>query len=77
MYRTVQDDNSIKPLSFSELGFKERQHLQESIAKYSSCVGEDLLIIQKELARFSDTNDESTFLWPHNYQAPRRISDGL
>ena len=28
--------------------FKERQHLQEWIAKYPSCLGEDLLVIQFE-----------------------------
>lgn len=46
MFRIDKDDNSIKPLkarSFLELGFKERQNLQEWIAKYPSCLGEDLL----------------------------------
>jgi len=42
------------------LGFKERKHLQERFAKYPSCLDEDLLIIQKKLAGFSDTNDEGT-----------------
>ncbi|SIR24654.1 hypothetical protein SAMN05421641_13313 [Paracoccus thiocyanatus] len=74
MFRVDKDDNSIKPLKalcFSELGFKERQHLQEWIANYPSCLDEDQLIIQKELAGFSDINDEGTFLRLHRYQAPR------
>ncbi len=44
MFRVDKDDNSIKPLKalcFSELGFKERQHLQEWIANYPSCLDED------------------------------------
>jgi len=65
MFRIDKGDNSIKPLrarSFSELGFKERQHLQEWIAKYPSCLGEDLLIIQKEFAGFSDTQERLDLL---------------
>ncbi|SMX51032.1 hypothetical protein [Actibacterium lipolyticum] len=74
MFHIEKNDNSIKPLkgrSFSELGFKERKHLQERIAKYPSCLDEDLLIIQKKLAGFSDTNDEGTFLRLHEFHAPR------
>lgn len=65
MFRIDKDDNSIKPLkarSFLELGFKERQNLQEWIAKYPSCLGEDLLIIQKEFAGFSDTQERLDLL---------------
>lgn len=65
MFRIDKGDNSIKPLksrTFSELGFKERQHLQEWIAKYPSCLGEDLLIIQKEFAGFSDTQERLDLL---------------
>lgn len=75
MFRIDKDDNSIKPLkarSFSELGFKERQHLQEWIAKYPSCLGEDLLIIQKEFAGFSDTQAASGL-----GQVPPRREAGL
>jgi len=53
------------------LGFKERKHLQERFAKYPSCLDEDLLIIQKKLAGFSDTNDEGTLLRLHEFHAPR------
>ena len=65
MFRIDKEDNSIKPLrarSFLELGFKERQHLQEWIAKYPSCLGEDLLVIQKEFAGFSDTHERLDLL---------------
>jgi hypothetical protein len=37
------------------LNFRERAHLQEWIAKQPSCLGEELLIIQKEFADFSDS----------------------
>jgi hypothetical protein len=65
MFRIDRDANAIQPLkarSFSELGFRERQHLQEWIAKYPSCLGEDLLIIQKEFAGFSDTQERLDLL---------------
>ena len=55
-----RESNSIEPLAsraFWELGFNERNHLQEWVAKRPSCLGEDLLIIQKEFAGFSDTRE--------------------
>ncbi|HYH16097.1 MAG TPA: DUF4268 domain-containing protein [Flavisolibacter sp.] len=57
--------NSIKALekkSFSDLGFKERAHLQEWIAKNPDCLGEKLLIIQKEFNGFSDTYERLDLL---------------
>jgi len=65
MYKIDKDTNEIVPLqsrSFSELGFKERVHLQEWIAKQPSCLGEDFLIIQKEFAGFSDTQERLDLL---------------
>ena len=59
MFRIDAQSNSIVPLTvrtFSELGFRERNHLQEWIAKSPSCLGEELLIIQTEFSGFSDTN---------------------
>ena len=38
----------IESKSFSELGFKEREHLQEWLANEPNALGEELLIIQKE-----------------------------
>ena len=65
MYRIDEKANAIQPLearSFSDLGFKERTHLQEWIAKYPSCLGEDLLIIQKEFSGFSETQERPDLL---------------
>lgn len=65
MYRINRSANEIAPLkaySFTELGFKERAHLQEWIAKEPSVLGEELLIIQKEFAGFSDTNERLDLL---------------
>ena len=41
--------------TFSQLGFKEREHLQEWIAALPKALGEDLLIIQKEFDGFDGT----------------------
>jgi hypothetical protein len=57
--------NSIKALekkSFLDLGFKERAHLQEWIAKNPDCLGEKLLIIQKEFNGFPDTYERLDLL---------------
>lgn len=65
MYRINRDDNSISPLdqrSFTSLQLRERQHLQEWIAKQPTVLGEDLLIIQKEFAGFSDTHERLDLL---------------
>ena len=65
MFRIDRQSNALQPLklrTFSELGFRERAHLQEWIAKNPSCLGEELLIIQKEFAGFSDTNERLDLL---------------
>lgn len=65
MYKIDRDKNEIQPLTvktFAELQFKERQHLQEWIAKHPNCLGEDLLILQKEFSDFSDTNERLDLL---------------
>lgn len=65
MYRINKESNSITQLkrcSFSELGFRERAHLQEWIANEPSALGEELLIIQKEFAGFSDTQERPDLL---------------
>ena len=50
--------SKIKSKTFHELGFRERENLQEWIAKNPSCLGdEELLIIQKEFDGFNDTNE--------------------
>ena len=66
MYVIDKEKNTIKKIkskSFHELGFKERQHLQEWIAKNPECLGdEELLIIQKEFDGFNDTNERLDLL---------------
>ena len=65
MYKINKSSNSITKLvkkTFSELGFKERQHLQEWIAKEPTCLGEELLIIQKEFDGFDDTKERLDLL---------------
>lgn len=65
MYKINRERNEITMLeqkSFSELGFKERKHLQEWIAKKPSALGEELLIIQKEFSGFADTKERLDLL---------------
>jgi len=65
MYRINKSDNSIQRLeqkTFSSLGFRERDHLQEWIAKQPDVLGEDLLIIQKEFSGFDETNERLDLL---------------
>ncbi len=65
MYKIDTESNSITPLTvrtFGDLGFRERSNLQEWIAKTPSCLGEELLIIQKEFSGFSDTNERLDLL---------------
>ena len=53
---------ALTPRTFGELGFRERSNLQEWIAKQPSCLGEELLVIQKEFAGFSDTHERLDLL---------------
>lgn len=65
MYKIdIANNNIIKldqPL-FREIKVKERQHLQEWIAKKPEVLGEELLIIQKEFSGFNDTNERLDLL---------------
>ncbi|MCW5521114.1 DUF4268 domain-containing protein [Aureitalea sp. L0-47] len=65
MYRINREQNNISKLEerkFSELQFKERENLQEWIAKNPEILGEDLLIIQKEFDGFNDTQERLDLL---------------
>ena len=65
MYLIDKKTNTIQRIdekSFSELGFKERDHLQEWISKNPESLGEELLIIQKEFDGFNDTNERLDLL---------------
>ncbi len=57
-----KDMRLINATTFQEQNIKERQHLQEQIAKNPNSLGEELLIIQKEFAGFSDTNERLDLL---------------
>mgnify|MGYP000848136530 CR=1 FL=1 len=52
----------IESKTFHDFGFKEREHLQEWIANYPECLGEEFLIIQKEFDGFNDTNERLDLL---------------
>jgi len=65
MYLIERDKNRIAKIqkrSFAELKFKEREHLQVWIANNPECLGEELLIIQKEFRGFSETNERLDLL---------------
>ncbi|AZN33303.1 DUF4268 domain-containing protein [Pseudoalteromonas sp. Xi13] len=65
MFKIDRTSNSITPIknkSFTELGFTERNHLQEWLANHPNAFGEELLIIQKEFAGFEDTRERLDLL---------------
>ena len=65
MYLINKAENKISKLkenTFNGLGFKEREHLQEWLADNPGALGEELLIIQKEFAGFSDTKERLDLL---------------
>ncbi|MCW8193387.1 hypothetical protein F6455_01140 [Proteobacteria bacterium 005FR1] len=65
MYQIDTGHNTIQALQrkdFSELGFREREHLQEWLAANPQALGEDLLIIQKEFDGFTDTRERLDLL---------------
>jgi hypothetical protein len=65
MFKIDTAANSITSLTirtFGDLGFSERKNLQEWIAKEPSCLGEELLVIQKEFSGFSDTHERLDIL---------------
>lgn len=65
MFRIDREGNRIHAVSrrsFSELGFRERENLQEWIAAAPEALGEDLLIIQKEFSGFEGTQERLDLL---------------
>jgi hypothetical protein len=65
MFRIDRSANTItklKEVGFSDLGFKERPHLQEWLASQPEALGEELLVIQKEFAGFDDTKERLDLL---------------
>ena len=65
MFLINKEKNRIENVSektFSELGFRERENLQEWLANNPSSLGEELLIIQKEFDGFNDTKERLDLL---------------
>ncbi|MGI8882988.1 MAG: DUF4268 domain-containing protein [Pyrinomonadaceae bacterium] len=65
MYLINKDSNRITKITqktFSELDFREREHLQEWFANLPESLGEELLIIQKEFDGFNDTRERLDLL---------------
>jgi len=65
MYQINRTENrltELKERTFSELNFREREHLQEWLAQMPDVLGEDLLIIQKEFDGFDDTRERLDLL---------------
>lgn len=60
--KTTNRINRLEEKTFAQLGFKEREHLQEWIANDPTCLGEELLIIQKEFDGFQDTKERLDLL---------------
>ncbi|MBD2843475.1 DUF4268 domain-containing protein [Erythrobacter rubeus] len=65
MFRLDTQTNSIQPIekrTFGSLSYGERTHLQEWVANSPECLGEELLIIQKEFAGFDETKERLDLL---------------
>lgn len=57
-----RESERIEEVEFSQLGFRERQHIQEWVAANPGILGEDLLIIGKEFSGFDRTNERLDLL---------------
>ena len=65
MYLIDKNTNLISEIpkkTFSQLGFKEKENLQEWLANNPQALGEELLIIQKEFSGFNDTKERLDLL---------------
>jgi hypothetical protein len=65
MFRVNRGENTIRRLEerrFSDLGIREREHLQEWLAGMPEALGEELLIIQKEFDQFDETRERLDLL---------------
>ncbi len=65
MFKIDTESNRISRVEtkrFSDLGFRERDHLQEWLAHQPDALGEELLIIQKEFDGFDDTRERLDLL---------------
>lgn len=65
MFKIDTQSNRISKIEtkrFTDLGFRERDHLQEWLANQPDALGEELLIIQKEFDGFNDTRERLDLL---------------
>lgn len=65
MYHVNKDKKSLEPIkktAFKQVGIKERGDLQEWLVHNPEVFGEDLLVIQKEFAGFSETKERFDML---------------
>ncbi|WP_025795548.1 DUF4268 domain-containing protein [Vibrio parahaemolyticus] len=65
MFKIDIESNRISRIEtkrFTDLGFRERDHLQEWLANQPDALGEELLIIQKEFDGFDDTRERLDLL---------------
>ena len=58
----TQESDKIKEADFTDLGWKERKHIQEWVANNPEILGGDLLIISKEFTGFDKTNERPDLL---------------
>lgn len=60
--KTKNRITKIQSRSFSDLGFREREHLQEWLENHPDAFDEELLFIQKEFDGFDDTRERLDLL---------------
>lgn len=65
MFQVNRSENCLVRLEeqrFSDLNLREREHLQEWLARMPEALGEELLIVQKEFDGFADTRERLDLL---------------
>ena len=65
MFQVIRSANRLQrlePRSFSDLKFREREHLQKWLVHMPEALGEELLVIQKEFDGFADTRERLDLL---------------
>lgn len=60
--RTANRISRLREVGFSDLGLRERAHLQEWLANEPGVLDEELLVVQKEFDGFADTRERLDLL---------------